>query len=106
MIYEKQQKLSEINCNKVKSWHYNCIQPRRNTTLLAGVVARKGYKTLTMADEGVIVLEKICSLKNSVKLKLALICGQTCHHIWKRLILVLAVGQWEAERAGILIKIN
>ena len=62
--------------------------------------------TLTMADEGVIVLEKICSLKNSVKLKLALICGQTCHHIWKRLILVLAVGQWEAERAGILIKIN
>ena len=36
-----------------------------------------------MADEGVIVLEKICSLKNSVKLKLALICGQTCHHICK-----------------------
>jgi len=34
-----------------------------------------------MADEGVIVLEKICSLKNSVELKLALICGQTCHHI-------------------------
>ena len=43
-----------------------------------------------MADEGVIVLEKICSLKNSVKLKLALICGQTCHHIWKKLVLVLA----------------
>ena len=36
-----------------------------------------------MANEGVVIFQKICSLKNPVQLKLALICGQTCHHICK-----------------------
>ena len=39
---------------------------------------------LTVTDEGVIIFEKICSLKNSIQLKLAFICWQTGHHIWNR----------------------
>ena len=37
-----------------------------------------------MTDEGVIIFEEICSLKNSIQLKLAFICWQTGHHIWNR----------------------
>ena len=36
---------------------------------------------LTVTDEGVIILEKVGSLENSVQLKLAFICRQTGHHI-------------------------
>ena len=36
---------------------------------------------LTMTDEGVIIFEEICSLKNSIQLKLAFISWQTGHHI-------------------------
>ena len=35
---------------------------------------------LTLAYEGIVVVEKVRPLENSVQLKLAVVCRLTCHH--------------------------
>ena len=40
--------------------------------------------SLTLAYEGIVVVEKVGSLENSVQLKLAVVCWLTCHHHWKK----------------------
>ena len=39
---------------------------------------------LTLADEGIVVVEKVCSLQNSVQLKLAVVRRLARHHHCKR----------------------
>ena len=39
---------------------------------------------LTLADEGIVVVEKVGSLQNSVQLKLAVVCRLARHHHCKR----------------------
>ena len=39
---------------------------------------------LTLAYEGIVVVEKVCTLENSVQLKLAVVCRLARHNHWKK----------------------
>ena len=54
---------------------------------------------LTLAYEGIVVVEKVCTLENSVQLKLAVVCRLARHNHWKK---ETTLDSWFIACAGIV----
>ena len=76
---------SKQMCKRRKSWKISSQKWNKYFLFVSSGRKLSAWKLfLTLAYEGIVVVEKVCSLENSVQLKLAVVCRLARHNHWKK----------------------